>query len=87
MSKRDDEIRRLEQLVRDLEPVPDQALKMGFAELVAHRDQCCADEFDCGIGAELADLRWVLTRRAEAAGSIPGVAAFARDDAVARPAP
>jgi len=46
------------------------------AELVAHREQCCASEFDCGDGVVLADLRWVLARRAEAAGSIPGVAAF-----------
>ena len=45
--------------MRDLESIPDPALKMRVAELVA----------------ELADLRWVLTRRAEAAGSIPGVAA------------
>ena len=58
MPKRDD-LHRLEQLVREMESVPDPALKMRVAELVA----------------ELADLRWVLTRRAEAAGSIPGVAA------------
>jgi len=54
MPKRDD-LHRLEQLVREMESVPDPALKMRVAELVA----------------ELADLRWVLTRRAEAAGSIP----------------
>jgi len=58
MPKRDD-LHRLEQLVREMESVPDPALKMRVAELVA----------------ELADLRWVLTRRAEAAGSIPGVVA------------
>ena len=61
MPKRDD-LHRLEQLVREMESVPDPALKMRVAELVA----------------ELADLRWVLTRRAEAAGSIPGVAALTR---------
>ena len=59
MSKCAEEIRHLEQLVRKMESVPDPALKMRVAELVA----------------ELADLRWVLTRRAEAAGSIPGVVA------------
>ena len=48
-----DDLHRLEQLVREMESVPDPALKMRVAELVA----------------ELADLRWVLTRRAEAAGS------------------
>ena len=55
MSKCAEEIRRLEQLVREMESVPDPALKMRVAELVA----------------ELADLRWVLTRRAEAAGVDP----------------
>jgi len=54
MPKRDD-LHRLEQLVREMESVPDPALKMRVAELVA----------------ELADLRWVLTRRAEAAGVDP----------------
>ena len=57
--------------MRDLESIPDPALKMRVAELLAHHEQCCVGEFDCDVGWELADLRWVLTRRAEAAGSIP----------------
>jgi len=63
--------RRLEELARDLESVPDPALKMRVAELIAHRGQCCAGEFDCYADWELADLRWVLARRAESAGSTP----------------
>ncbi len=63
--------RRLEELARDLESVPDPALKMRVAELVAHREQCCAGEYVGYIDWNLADLRWVLARRAESAGSIP----------------
>ena len=63
--------RRLEQLARDLESWSDQSLKMGLAALVAHRGQCCAGESDCYADWELADLRWVLARRAESAESIP----------------
>jgi len=62
---------RLEGLARDLESVPDPALKMRVAELVAHREQCCAGEYVGYIDWNLADLRWVLARRAESAGSIP----------------
>ena len=62
---------RLEELARDLESVPDPALKMRVAELVAHREQCCAGEYVGYIDWNLADLRWVLARRAESAGSIP----------------
>lgn len=63
--------RRLERRARDLKHIPDPALKMRLAELLAHREQCCAGESDCDAWWELADLRWVLTRRAESAGSIP----------------
>jgi len=63
--------RRREQLARDLADTPDPALKMRVAELTAHREQCCASESDCDAWWELADLRWVLARRAESAGSIP----------------
>ena len=59
------------QFVRDLAHVPDSALKMRLAQLLAHREQCCASESDCDVGWELADLRWVLARRAESAGSTP----------------
>ena len=62
--------RRREQRARDLRHVPDPALKMRLAELLAHREQCCASESDCDVGWELADLRWVLARRAESAGAI-----------------
>jgi len=68
--------RRLEQRARDLEHVPDPALKMRLAELIAHRGQCCAGESDCYADWELADLRWVLARRAESAGSTPGATEF-----------
>ncbi len=57
--------RRREQLARDLADTPDPALKMRIAELVAHREQCCAGTFDCYADWELTDLRWVLARRAE----------------------
>jgi len=60
--------RRREQLARDLADTPDPALKMRIAELVAVREQCCASESDCDAWWELADLRWVLARRAESAG-------------------
>jgi len=60
--------RRRERLARDLEHVPDPALKMRVADLVDHRAQCCASESDCDAWWELADLRWVLARRAESAG-------------------
>ncbi len=60
--------RRREQLARDLAHTPDPALKMRIAELVAHREQCCASESDCDAWRELTDLRWVLARRAESAG-------------------
>ncbi len=60
--------RRREQRYRDLEHVPDPALKMRVAELLAVREQCCASESDCDAWWELADLRWVLARRAESAG-------------------
>ena len=63
--------RRLEQRARDLEHVPDPALKMRLAELIAHREKCCAGEFDCDVGWDLSALRWVLARRAESAGAIP----------------
>jgi len=66
----------LKQFVRDLEHVPDPALKMQLAELLAHREQCCAGEFDCDVGWELAVLQWVLARRAESAGSTPGATEF-----------
>jgi hypothetical protein len=59
---------RREQLARDLAETPDPALKMRVAELVAVREQCCASEPDCDAWWELADLRWVLARRAESAG-------------------
>jgi len=72
--------RRLEQLARDLARTPNQALKMRVAELLAHREQCCAGESDCYADWELADLRWVLARRAESAGSIPGAAEFGEGD-------
>jgi len=58
-------------LARDLARTPDPALKMRIAELLAVREQCCASESDCDAWWELADLRWVLARRAESAGSIP----------------
>jgi hypothetical protein len=61
--------RRRERLARDLAHTPDPALKMRVAELVAHREQCCSALFDCDVGWELADLRWVLARRAESAGA------------------
>jgi len=61
--------RRLEELARDLESWSDQSLKMRLATLVAHREQCCAGDSDCYADWELADLRWVLARRAESAGS------------------
>ena len=60
--------RRREQLARDLADIPDPALKMRVAELLAIREQCCADEPDFDAWWELADLRWVLARRAESAG-------------------
>jgi len=63
--------RRREQRARDLRHVPDPALKMRLAELLAHREQCCAGEPDCDSWWELADVRWVLAHRAESAGSIP----------------
>ena len=66
----------VDQLVRDLESIPDPALKMRLAELAAYHEQCYAGEFDCGVGWDLPALRWVLARRAEFAGSPPGVAAF-----------
>ena len=82
--------RRREQLARDLEHVPDPALKMRLAELVAHREECCAGESDCDVWWELADLRWVLARRAESAGPqatytvglphIAGIEEYARAD-------
>ena len=75
-SKCAEEIRRLEQLVRDLESIPDPALKMRVAEMVTHCAQCCAGEFGCGVALDLADLRWVLARRAESAGLIPGATEF-----------
>jgi len=56
--------RRLEQRARDLEHIPDPALKMRLVELLALREQCCASEPDCDVWWELADLRWVLARRA-----------------------
>jgi len=62
---------RRERLARDLAGTPDPALKMRIAELVAHREQCCAGTFDCYADWELADLRWVLACRAESAESIP----------------
>jgi len=60
--------RHREQLARDLAHTPDPALKMRIAELVAVREQCRAGESDCDAWWELADLRWVLARRAESAG-------------------
>jgi len=60
--------RHREQLARDLAGTPDPALKIRVAELTAHREQCCASEPDCDAWWELADLRWVLTRRAESVG-------------------
>ena len=60
--------RRRERLARDLADTPDPALKMRIAELLAVREQCCASESDCDAWWELADLRWVLARRAESAG-------------------
>ncbi|MGI8530943.1 MAG: hypothetical protein ACR2KO_15870, partial [Geodermatophilaceae bacterium] len=63
--------RHREQLARDLAHTSDPALKMRVAELVAVRKQCRASESDCDAWWELADLRWVLARRAESAGSIP----------------
>jgi len=45
---------------------------MRLADLIAHREQCCADsESDCYALWQLPDLRWVLARRADSAGSIP----------------
>lgn len=58
-----------ERLARDLAGVPDQDLKMRLAELIAHREQCCAEEQDCIVWGDLADLQWVLARRAEHAGA------------------
>ena len=63
--------RRREQLARDLAHTPDPALKMRVAELLAIREQCRTGESDCDAWRELADLRWVLARRAESAESIP----------------
>ena len=60
--------RHREQLARDLADTPDPALKMRVAELVAVREQCRAGESDCDAWWELADLRWVLARRAASAG-------------------
>jgi len=59
-------VRRRERRYRDLANVPDAALKMGVAGLVAHREQCCDGEHACDAWWELADLRWVLARRAAA---------------------
>ena len=61
--------RHREQLARELADTPDPALKMRVAELVAVREQCRASESDCDAWWELADLRWVLARRAESAGA------------------
>jgi hypothetical protein len=63
--------RHREQLARDLAGTPDPALKMRVAELLAIREQCRTGESDCDAWRELADLRWVLARRAESAESIP----------------
>ena len=68
--------RRRERRYRDLVHVPDPALKMRIAELVAHREQCCGGEHACDAWWELADLRWVLAHRAESAGTIPGATEF-----------
>ena len=59
--------RRRERLARELAHTPDPALKMRIAELEQH----CAGEQDCDAWWELADLRWVLARRADSAGSTP----------------
>ncbi len=51
--------------------IPDPALKMRLAELLAHREQGCADGPDFDAWRELADLQRELARRAESAGSTP----------------
>jgi len=38
---------------------------------IAELEQHCAGEQDCDAWWELADLRWVLARRADSAGSTP----------------
>ena len=64
--------RRRERLARELAHTPDPALRMRLADLIAHREQCCADsESDCYALWQLPDLRWVLARRADSAGSTP----------------
>lgn len=59
------------QLARDLAPASTEDLRALAERLRAHREVCCASESDCDSWWELMDLRWVLARRAESAGSIP----------------
>ena len=66
--------RRRERLARELAHTPDPALKMRIAELEQH----------CDAWWELVDLRWVLARRADSAGSTPN---FSSESPGSRSAP